>query len=56
MNRTEPLLPVDQEQIKRFDQASNHPYECRCELCAEWWELVGPEDEGDGSIDDEEPF
>ena len=35
------------EQLKRFDEASNHPYECRCELCLEWWQLVGPEREDD---------
>ncbi len=31
------------EQLKRFDEASNHPYECKCKICKEWWELVGPE-------------
>jgi hypothetical protein len=40
------------EQLARFDEASNHPYECRCDLCREWWELMGPEREGD----EEEPF
>lgn len=33
------------EEIKRFDEASNHPYECRCELCKEWWAQVPPEDD-----------
>ncbi len=32
------------EQLARFDQASNHPYECRCALCQEWWDHMGPED------------
>lgn len=33
------------EQLKRFDEASNHPYECDCTICTEWWDLMGPEDE-----------
>ena len=43
---TKPLTP---EQLKRFDEASNHPYECKCELCKEWWSLVPPEDDEDES-------
>lgn len=35
------------EKLKRFDEASNHPYECRCEICKEWWTLVPPEDDDD---------
>jgi len=41
----EALGPIDPAQLKRFDEASNHPYECRCDLCKEWWSLVPPEDE-----------
>jgi hypothetical protein len=33
------------EELKRFDEASNHPYECKCELCKEWWKQVPPEDD-----------
>lgn len=29
------------EEIKEFDEASNHPYECKCSLCLKWWELMG---------------
>lgn len=46
------------EELKRFDEASNHPYECKCAICKEWWERVGPEEDdglcavcgGDGVI------
>ena len=34
-----------------FDEASSHPYECKCELCKEWLNQVPPEDHGD---DDDE--
>lgn len=27
-----------------FDRASNHPVECRCDLCQKWWKRV-PEEE-----------
>lgn len=44
------------EELKRFDEASNHPYECTCEICKEWWEHVGPErdDEEDDDVYDTE--
>lgn len=42
------------EELKRFDEASNHPYECGCEICLEWWDAVGPEEEDD-DIDGELP-
>lgn len=33
--------------LSRFDEASNHPYECKCELCKEWWASVPPEEDED---------
>lgn len=39
-------LDMTPEELARFDQASNHPYACRCAICQEWWEHMGP-DEGD---------
>ncbi len=39
------MRTMDPEQLKRFDEASNHPYECKCELCREWWALMPPEDD-----------
>lgn len=33
------------DELARFDEASNHPYECRCEKCGEWWAQVPPEDD-----------
>jgi hypothetical protein len=39
------LTGLTDEQLARFDAASNHPYECRCPLCLEWWSLVPPENE-----------
>jgi hypothetical protein len=44
--------PLNDMTIEEFDVASNHPYECRCELCQRWWAEVGPEDEGDDDADD----
>ena len=37
-------LGMTPEEVARFDQASNHPYECRCALCQDWWDQMGPED------------
>ena len=40
------------EQLKRFDEARNHPYECGCEICKEWWAHVGPEDDPEDDPED----
>ena len=29
-----------------FDKAAQHAYECKCSLCAKYWTLVPPEEEG----------
>lgn len=34
-------MPITPEALARFDEASNHPYECRCEICLEWWQNMG---------------
>ncbi len=41
------------EQLKRFDEASNHPYECKCDICKEWRSLVPPEDDDEDAADEE---
>ena len=48
-----PLTPKDQA---TFDEASEHPYECRCEACKLWWANVPPEDDDDEPLDDEPVF
>lgn len=40
----DPINGMTLEQLARFDEASNHPYECQCEICKEWWAQV-PEEE-----------
>ena len=47
------MPPLTPEQLKRFDEASNHPFECDCEICREWWTLMPPIE--DGPVDDEAP-
>ena len=34
------------EQLARLDEASSHPYECKCDLCKEWWDSMPPEEDG----------
>lgn len=46
------------EQQAKFNEASEHPYECRCDVCKLWWANVPPEvdhDEGD-DLSDEPAF
>ena len=28
-----------------FKQASDHDYNCRCDICLEWWSIAGPDDD-----------
>lgn len=31
--------------IRLIDIGSDHHYDCKCEVCARWWEVLGPETE-----------
>lgn len=44
------------DELSRFDEATDHPYECGCELCLEWWSRMPPEDEEDSDPGDEVAF
>jgi hypothetical protein len=35
--------------LEEFDEASNHPYECKCKICLQWWEEIGSENEDEGA-------
>jgi hypothetical protein len=39
------MPPMTPKQLKLFDEASDHSYECKCEICKEWWKKVPPEDD-----------
>lgn len=49
------VMALTPKQQAEFDEASNHPYECKCRICKKWWKLVGPERDNDGDLDDDEP-
>jgi hypothetical protein len=38
---------MNDQELLQFMQASEHPYECRCKICYQWWDNVGPEMEDD---------
>jgi len=44
---------INKEQQARLDEASCHDYYCTCDLCKEWWEVLGPEYPEDS---DEDPW
>ena len=48
------MPPLTPEEQAKFDEASEHPYECRCDLCKLWWANVPPEEE-ETDFDDDEP-
>ena len=40
------MEPLSAEELAEFEEASNHPYECECDLCKKWWwVLIGPKEE-----------
>lgn len=36
--------------LEQFDEASNHPYECRCPVCVNWWRLAPRQGDGDDEL------
>jgi len=38
---------MNDQELLQFMQASEHPYDCRCKICYQWWDSVGPEWEDD---------
>lgn len=42
MKRETTMTP---QELSEFDEASSHPYECKCDLCKKWWASVPPEDD-----------
>lgn len=34
-------IPAEDQVI--LDNSSNHPYNCRCIQCLDWWVLMGPD-------------
>jgi len=41
------VIPLSGQELKDFDEASNHDYDCKCSKCKKWWNLVGNEDDED---------
>lgn len=35
---------LTEQELKEFDEATKHPYECKCELCKKWWNVMGKDD------------
>lgn len=29
-----------------LNEGSDHPYDCRCDTCKQWWMNVGPDEDG----------
>lgn len=46
---------MTEEEQREFDEASAHPYKCKCRICKKWWDLVGPERDHDEDDPDDEP-
>lgn len=35
---------MTEEELEEFDEATEHHYDCRCEICKKWWESMGEEE------------
>lgn len=42
---------MDRDKQAIIDEASEHPYECRCAKCEVWWASMPPEDDDENEID-----
>jgi hypothetical protein len=43
LENLEKHMGMSKVDLARFDEASDHAYECNCDLCEDWWDLVGEE-------------
>lgn len=34
-----------------FREASDHPYNCKCDKCLKWWLAIGPDEDENGEPD-----
>jgi hypothetical protein len=39
---------------KDFQEASDHPGNCKCPICKDWWKLMGNDEDGYGPFTKEE--
>ena len=39
-------MHLGKEQARVLVDGSDHPYQCRCPTCLEWWATMGPEEGG----------
>lgn len=37
---------MDRAGMSELFEASDHPYDCRCDKCLDWWMVVGPDEDG----------
>ena len=44
-NKVKIMPPLTPKEQAIFDEATEHPYKCRCEKCKLWWANVPSEDE-----------
>jgi hypothetical protein len=40
---------MDSRDFSILAVGSDHPYECRCEICLEWWRLCGEDGDEPGN-------
>lgn len=45
LNASAQARRMTEQELKEFDIASEHPYECNCDLCKKWWSNVPKEEE-----------
>lgn len=42
-NKLGEMLGIPQEECDTLVHSGDHAYSCRCNQCAEWWRLMGPD-------------
>jgi hypothetical protein len=43
LDQMKKILEESGEDVEALVVGSDHPHDCRCEICLRWWKSVGPE-------------
>jgi hypothetical protein len=42
-------MKITKQDLEKFDEASDHPETCQCEICQKWMDMVPPVEDSDDS-------
>lgn len=55
-NKLAETLGIDKDTQLILDVGSDHSYDCRCEVCRQWWIAMGPDGDSYGPFTRDEIY